>query len=316
MKNLINNYKEKSYEEKTILKTIFSLFFSTILTCSKFIIGFFTDYNLISIAIFTFCILFAKFECIVGIKKEKNRNTFISIFLFISSIIYICSMCRMFFIDRHIKNQSIIYVITISLISFVELGCSITGLIKTTNKGQYYQNIKIINFCVALIAILTTQISILNMTSKTNSVDILNAYTGIAVGIFIALCAIFIFFAPITRTIGREHNVFQLKNSSENKLIDMNKPTFKLILHKSLVYGSYYYIANISDKNLVDGNIEQSKSIWNNMHLFWKIICCILSEILIFIWLIGRLFFFLRTINLPKKLEIKMKNNGFIKINN
>ena len=46
----------------------------------------------------------------------------------------------------------------------------------------------------------------------------------------------------------------------------------------------------------------------------WKIVCCILSEILIFVWLTGRMIFFFRSINLPKRLEIKMKNSGFAKV--
>ncbi len=317
MRNLISKYREMPFEQKTILKTIIGLCFSAVLACGKLVIGLFTDYNMISIAVYTFGILLAKFECVLGVKTNKRtfkqRNILTAVFLFVSSIFYIGFMCRMFFIERHIKSQSMVYVLLLAFISFVELGFAIAGLIRTKNKGHYYRNIKIINFCVALIAILTTQMSILNMNSETGVGNIANAYSGIGVGIFIALCAIFILFAPKTSVIDREHNAFKLENETKNKLIDLNGETFEILLSWSTVYGSYVYRATVKD-GIIDGHIERNKSLWKRMHLFWKIICCILSEILLFVWLIGRLFFFFRSINLPKRLESKMNNNGFIKI--
>lgn len=317
MRNLIRKYREMPFEQKTILKTIIGLCFSAVLACGKLVIGLFTDYNMISIAVYTIGILFAKFECVLGVKTNKRtfkqRNIMTAVFLFVSSVFYIGFMCRMFFIERHIKSQSMVYVLLLVFISFVELGFAIAGLIRTKNKGHYYRNIKIINFCVALIAILTTQMSILNMNSETGIVNIANAYSGIGVGIFIALCAIYILFAPKTSVIDREHNIFKLENATKNKLIDLNGETVEVLLSWSTVYGSYVYRATVKD-GIIDGHIERNKSLWKSMHLFWKIICCILSEILLFVWLIGRLFFFFRSINLPKRLEIKMSNNGFVKI--
>ena len=317
MKNLIRKYREMPFEQKTILKTIIGLCFSAVLACGKLVIGLFTDYNLISIAVYTFSILLAKSECILGVKTNKRtfkqRNIFTAVFLFISSVFYIGFMCRMFFIERHIKSQSMVYVLLLAFISFVELGFAIAGLIRTKNKGHYYRNIKIINFCVALIAILTTQMSILNMYSESGLVNIENAYSGIGVGIFIALCAIFILSAPKISVIDREHNVFKLENKTKNKLIDLNNATVEILLSWSTVYGSYVYRATVKD-GITDGHIERNKSLWRRMHLFWKIICCILSEILLFVWLLGRLLLFFRTINLPKRLERKMNNNGFVKI--
>ncbi len=317
MKNLIRKYREMPFEQKTILKTIIGLCFSAVLACGKLVIGLFTDYNLISIAVYTFSILLAKSECILGVKTNKRtfkqRNILTAVFLFISSVFYIGFMCRMFFIERHIKSQSMVYVLLLAFISFVELGFAIAGLIRTKNKGHYYRNIKIINFCVALIAILTTQMSILNMYSESGLVNIENAYSGIGVGIFIALCAIFILSAPKISVIDREHNVFKLENKTKNKLIDLNNATVEILLSWSTVYGSYVYRATVKD-GITDGHIERNKSLWRRMHLFWKIICCILSEILLFVWLLGRLLLFFRTINLPKRLERKMNNNGFVKI--
>lgn len=318
MRKLICKYKEMTFEQKTVLKTILDLCFSSILACGKLIIGLFTDRNMISIAVYTFGILLAKLECVLGEMTNKRtfkqRNILTSIFLFLSSAMYIGFMCQMFFIERRIKDNGMLYVLLLAFISFVELGFAIAGLFNSKVKGHYIRNIKIINFCIALIAILTTQMSILNMNSETDVVNIANAYSGIGVGIFIALCAVFILVAPQTSVIDREHNVFTLKNADKNTLINLDKATVEIVLSRSNVYGSYVYRATIQDGKTIDGNIEREKSLWKRMHVILKILCCILSEILVFVWLIGRLIFFLRSLNLPKRLERKMNKNGLEKV--
>lgn len=317
MKNLIRKYREMSFEQKTIIKTILGLCFSTVLALGKLVIGLFTDYNMISIAVYTFGILLAKLECVLGIKSNKltfkQRNILIAVFLFLSSFFYIGFMYRMFFIERTLKDNGMIFVLLLAFISFLELGFAIAGLIRTKNKGHLYRDIKIINFCIALVAILTTQMAILNLTSETDVVSIANAYTGIGVGIFIALCAVYILFAPKISVVDREHNVFVLKDETKNKLINMENDTVEILLCRSNVYGSYIYRAIVQDGQ-VNGHIERGTTLWKRMHIILKIICCILSEILLFVWLFGRLIFMFRSINLPKRLERKMKNNGFAKV--
>lgn len=317
MRNFIRKYRELPFEQKTIINTISGLCFSTVLAIGKLVIGLFTDYNMISIAVYTFGILLAKFECVLGLKSNKltlkQRNVLIAIFLFVSSIFYIGFMCRMFFIERRIKNGGMSYVLLLALISFIELGFAIAGLFNSKVKGHYVRNIKIINFCTALIAILTTQMAILNMNSDNGVVSIANAYAGIGVGIFIALCAVYILFAPKISVIDREHNVFELKDETKNRLINLENNTVEILLCHSGVYGSYIYRATIQNGQ-VNGNIERSATIWRRMHVLLKILCCILSEILFFVWLAGRFIFMFRSINIPGRLERKMKNNGFIKI--
>ena len=115
MRNLLRKYKELSFEQKTLYKTIIGLCFSTVLACGKLVIGLFTDYNMISIAVYTFGILFAKLECVLGIKPNKRtfkqRNILIAVFLFIASVFYIGFMVRMFFIERKLKDNGMIYVL-------------------------------------------------------------------------------------------------------------------------------------------------------------------------------------------------------------
>lgn len=316
--NIIRKYKDMSFEQKTIINTIISLCVSAVLACGKLIIGLFTDYNMISIAVYSFGILLAKFECVMGVKTNKRsfrqRNILTALFLFISSVLYIGFMCRMFFIELRIKNNGFYYVLILAFISFVELGVAIAGLFRTKDKGHYYRNIRLINLCIALIAIMTTQMNILNWRSGFDIVHIANTYSGIGIGAFIALCAVYILIAPITNIIGREYNAFKLNIDSRNDLIDLKKDNMTITLCRSFIYGSYVYRAAIENGSIVRGNIERDRSLWKHMHIFWKIICCILSEILIFIWAAGRLLLFFRSINLPKRLEKIMNANGFIKI--
>ncbi len=316
MNSIFRKYREMTFEQKTLIKTVVGLCCSAVLATGKFVIGFFTDYSLCSAAVYTFAILISKFECVLGIKSEKRsfktRNNLVAASLLISSVFYIGFTFVFASFGRTDKEYSLVYVVALACISFAELGFAIYGIIRTKDKGHYYRNIKIINFCVAIIALLTTQMTILDFASKSDTI-VYNSYSGIGVGCFIALCAVYIFTSPIITVNEREHNVFELKSADKNDLIDMQKPTAEIMLCKSRVYGSYVYRAEVRATN-VDGNIERDTSLWKRLDLPLKILCCILSEILIFVWLIGRAVFFIRSMNLPKRLERMMTDAGFIKI--
>ena len=314
VKHFIRTYRAWPYEQKTVAKTVIGICGSALLAFGKLAIGLFTDYDLVGIAVYTFALLLAKLECVLGLTNDKQtfrrRNTLAAGFLFLSSLLYIAFMSRMFFIERTVRNRGMMYVLLLAFISFCELGFAIAGLFRTKDKGHLCRNIKIINFCVALIAILTTQISILNMHSETNVVHIGNAYSGIGVGCFIALCAVYILIAPKTSVVGREHQRFTLTEPARNHLIPMREAQTELLLCRSFLYGDYLFRATVREE-LVEGDIVRGKSLWKRMHVLWKILCCILSEILIFVWLFGRAILFLRTIDLPARLTRTMRNNGF-----
>ncbi len=316
MRNLIRKYRNLSFEQRTIIITIVCLCFSTLFACGKLVIGLFTDYNLCIIGVYTLAMLLAKLECVLAVKSNrrsfKTRNTLIAVFLIVSSVIYIGFMSRMLFSVRRHREYGLTYVGLVAFISFAELGFAISGILRTKNRGLFYRNIKIINFCISLMAILTTQITILDYCSPSNT-DVYNAYAGIGVGVFIIICAVYILLAPRICVTDREHNVFGLENAAANRLIDMSNPTAEILLCKSKVYGSYIYSATVQG-GVVDGNIGRGKSLWKQMHVLLKILCVILSEILIFAWLIGRFIFFLRSINLPDRLGKIMTRNGFKKI--
>lgn len=218
-------------------------------------------------------------------------------------------MARLFFVQRTPSTYTLNYVVLLAFIAFAELGFAIVGMIRTKRKGLYYRNIKIANMGMALIAILTTQMSLLDFT-ETKNTDIYNAFSGIAVGLFIALSALYVFFAPKISLVGRESNVFV--GDGTQTVATNGQGNVKILLVSSRVYGSYVYVAKLDGKTL-SGEIRQEASLWKKMPVALKILCCVLSEILIFVWLAGYLVFFLRCINLPAQLERKMKTLNFSK---
>ncbi len=306
-------YKNASFEQRTIFKTVVSLCFSSALACGKFVIGLFSDYGLCIIAVYTFALLLAKLQCVAGAASKKNsfkkRNALMATFLMLSSIVYAGFMCRSLFVAPPKRDYGLGYVLFVAFISFSELGFALAGIFRTKNKGHFYRDIKIINFCMALIAILTTQTVILDFMSEADA-RIYNAYTGMGIGAFIAACAVFIAVAPKLSVVGREHNVFELVEAEKNKIVCGG--ALELVLLKSAVYGAYIYRARFAGGRL-EGDIVRGPSLWKRMNIFLKILCCVLSEILVFAWLIGRAVLFVRSANLPARLEGIMVANGFKK---
>ena len=234
--------------------------------------------------------------------------------MFISSAIYIGFMGRGLFVSRSHASYQIYYVCFVALIAFLELGFSLVGIARTKNRGHYYRDIKVINFCIALIALLTTQITILDFTATTN-VDKYNAWAGIIIGIVIAMCAVYILVAPKISIVDREHHAFILNQPDKNQLVDMSHTPSSLPLCKSAIYGTYSY-NYIVEKDKVEGDIVLGKGFWHKINLPIKILCCLLAEILIFAWLIGKFIYFVRSANFPQKLENKFLDNGFEKFEN
>lgn len=316
MKNLIRKYREWSFEKRTVWITGLSLCCSTVLSCGKFAIGLFSDYDLCMIAVYTLAIALAKFEYLLAATSDKRpfrtRNRLAAAFLFLASILYVGLMFILLASERNNRQTSLLHAELLAIISFTELTFAIVGIFRTKNKGLCYQNLKIINLCVALIAMLTTQTALLDYT-ETKNAHFFNSYTGMGVGAIIALCAIYLFLSPKISLSGKERNAFVLHRPERNELIDFGASSCIVVLVKSRVYGSYCYRAVVT-KEFVDGAIERDPSCWKQIHILWKIIFCILSEILIPVWLVGRFGFFLRSVCLPKRLERIMRTNGYERV--
>lgn len=315
MKKLLQKYKEMTFEERTVFFTGVTLCVSAAATVGKFVLGLFTDYILCVAALFNALLLFAKLECLLGIKNDKvsfeKRNLTISVLLFIAGLVYVVYMGGRLFRSVDGERYTGVQSILTAFVGFVEMGLAILGLIQTKRKGHLYRDIKIINFASAMTAIMTAQIALLSAYSQYS--DAPNAYMGIGVGVITALLAVYVYFAPQISIIDREYNAFRLLDEEKNGLVDMSADETVIPLCESKIYGDYIYRAKVNGEN-VSGKIEKGEGFFNALPIFWKIILIILSEILIFVWLIGYVVFFCKTVNLPKQLEEKMIENGFEKI--
>lgn len=312
MKRVIKKYKEKSYEERLIITATVTMSVSLIIAVGKALIGLFFDPVMLAVGLFNLMLMIAKLSCIIGAKKGvkfKKRNTYTAVFLFLGGILYILYMSAGLRHDMPTKEYSMTVAILIATIAFTEMGLAIYGLAKTKEKGHDYRNIKIIAFVSALIAIMTAQIALLSFSSE-EDMTVYNSFTGIGIGVITALLSIYIYFAPEISIIDREHNVFILGDPSRNTLVDMTLGEVDIKLKKSRIYGDYIYRAKI-DGDTLDGHIIKNKYFWKRLHILLKILVIVLSEILIFAWLIGYAFYFVSAINMPKKLCRLMENNGF-----
>lgn len=314
MIHFIRKYRAMPFEDRLVLRASLGLCFSAALTAGKFVIGILTDINLCIIAVYTCAILLAKLQCVRGAKRPTRKGTALTAAsLFFASVVYSAFMGSFAFVGRAHGDYGIIHAIFLACIAFFELGFAISGIFRTVDRGYAYLNIKIIDFCIALIALLTAQVAILNITSVRNT-DVYNSFAGMGVGIVIAFCALYILIAPKVGLFGKEQQNFLLRDATKNGLIDMKKTAVSLMLCRSFVYGSYVYEAAVSGP-FVEGRIVRTESLWKRMDLFWKIVCCILSEILVFVWLFGSALLFFRSMNLPKRLQKRMAENGFTPLN-
>lgn len=312
--NWIKKYKGWSLEDKTIFATKISICLHCILAITKSLFAVWNGVFFFIAGCMNVFLMLAKTECYFGIKKNnrsfKFRNRMVALFLLCASLVYIIYMARLVCFSVPVRKYSPFLAINIAFISFVELGIAIRGLFIISKKGHYYRNIKIINFCSALTAIVLTQVAILSFSSEANH-NFVNGMVGIGVGIVILILAVYIYFAPKTSIIDREHNVYRCLQSYPT--IEIKDNIFELVLVKSFWYGNYIYRAEY-DSGILNGHIYKTSGGFKKLPVIVKIICIILSEILIFVYAGGALIYYFRTIRIIDKLDLYLKNNHFEKI--
>ncbi|MBQ8405021.1 MAG: hypothetical protein IJX09_00065 [Clostridia bacterium] len=315
MRNWIREYRKHTYEEKLMIRTPFMIAGSTLLALGKMTIGLFSDYIMCAVGGFGLLLVAAKLQCVFGVRSKRRsftwRNTVISVCLFTAGLVYMLYMLYELIAKPPAKEYSPVIAVLVAAIAFTEMGFAVYGLVRTKRKGHFYRDVKIISFISAMTAILTAQIALLSTFSE-NMQHYYNAFTGLAVGGVTVLLSIYVYFAPTLSIIDREHNIFVLIDAEKNRLITMDEQETELVLHESNIYGNYVYRAKIDGKR-VDGHIVKGQGFFKDLHLAWKIILLIFSEILIFVWLGGYVVYYCKTANLPDKLKEKMQQNGFEK---
>lgn len=313
MVRLLDKYRSLTFEEKTIFGAKFSILFNALLAVGKLIVGVFNSVFFIASGIVNVFIMMSKLECYVGVKYPRkssfeHRNTLIGLFLLLAGSQYSIYMARVLIYDVEVRKYGMFLGITIALVSFIELGVAIKGCFDSFGKGHYYRNIKSINLCSALTAIVLTEVAIMSFASETDS-RLINGLFGLVVGIIIILVAIFIFFAPKVSILDREHNVY--KTNYEGNII--REQEIKIFLTNSNFYGNYVYVG-VKKENLIDGHIVKEKSPIFKWNIYIKIFVIVLSEILIFPYAVGALIFYFKNARLVRMLDEKMIKLGYIKV--
>lgn len=312
IKEWINRYRSMTFENKTEFMLKFSIFSNASFAIGKIILSLFQGVFFFVAGVLNIFIMMSKLECFLGIrnnnKEEFNkRNTLIGLFLLFAGLQYAIYMARLIFSDVETMKYGMILGISIACISFVELGFAIKGIFDVQGKGHYYRNIKIINLCSALTAIVLTEVAIMSFASNVDS-RFIDGLFGVVVGFIIVLISIFVFVAPKVSLVDKEYN--------EYKMIDDSaiKEDVCIKLSNSKFYADFYY-KGVYEDGFIKGYIEKGKSpIWK-WNPFVLALVITLSEILIFPYAVGALVSYFQNYKLLNVLDFKMKDLGYVKVN-
>lgn len=293
------------------LATISSLSLNLFIGIGKWILAIFSGVVFFVSGVVNILMGIAKLISYIGLLNNdsdfKKRNFVVSFLVFLSGAEYFIYMLNVYLGNFSLSAYEMPIALLIALVSFIEIGVAIYGLVKIKGRGHSFKNIKLINFVLALEAMVLTETAILSFT-ESETFTLSSSLFGLIIGIFVMVLSLFMFLSPFITITNQEQNDFLLTQKSKNNLI---KEEGSLTLAKSFIYGNYVYLYKFNGE-VVSGNIIKEDGFWRKTHLLIKIILIILSEILIFVWLIGRFIYFLRCIFLLKKLQKVMIENGFI----
>lgn len=312
MKKLIKKYRSFTFEERTVFMTGLSILLHFVLAIGKIILSYFFGVFFLVAGCMNAFLMLSKLECFLGVKYPhkktfKYRNNMIGIFLILAGFEYAIYMTRMIFTDVELMQYNDFLAINIALISFIEMGVAIKGIFNSLGKGHYYRNIKLINMCSALSAIVLTEVALMSFAADFDS-RVMDGAFGMAVGVIFILIAIYILIAPKISIVDKKHNVYKSLKGNSN----LEEEKVEIVLTNSKFYCNYTYVGICKD-GIINGYIETGKSPLFNYNIYFKIGMIILSEILIFPYAVGALIFHFKNSVLIKKLDCIMKEKGYIK---
>ena len=312
LKEIIKRFNKEDRLFK--LTTICSLSLNLFIGIGKWILAIFSGVVFFVSGVVNILMGVAKLISYIGLLNNdsdfKKRNFLVSFLVFLSGAEYFIYMLNVYLGNFSLSAYEMPIALLIALVSFIEIGVAIYGLVKIRGRSHSFKNIKLINFVLALEAMVLTETAILSFT-ESETFTLSSSLFGLITGIFVMVLSLFMFLSPFITITNQEQNDFHLIEKSKNNLI---KEEGSLTLAKSFIYGNYVYIYKFNKFNgeVVSGNIIKEDGFWKKTHLLIKIILIVLSEILIFVWLIGRFIYFLRCMFLIKKLQKVMIGNGFI----
>lgn len=310
MKEWLKKYRALSFEDRTIFNTRFSVVFNMIMAYGKFILAFFFGIFFFIAGIVNMCLSLSKLQCYWGIRRTDRRsftyrNRFIGFTIIVAGTQYAIYMARLIFTNTEIMKYNEILAIMIAFVSFVELAIAIKGLFTAAGRGHYYRNIKLINMCSAMTAMVLTMIALLSFASDADN-RLLCGISGVSVGALIVVLGVYVLYAPKISVVDKEHNVYKCNDLLKEEDIEIK-------LTESKFYASYYYKGSMKN-GIVDGHIVKGKTPIFNWNIYILILVCVLSEILIFPYAVGAIVYYFKNSTLIYRLDKIMLDSGYEKV--
>lgn len=317
MKNLILKFKNLVPQKRASLMSFVSAIWNGVLAIGKTVFALFKGIFFFMSGVINIFFALAKLECYFGLKNYNNktfgyRNVRVGVCLLLAGFEYSLYMASLIWGHRQVMQYSDFLSINIALIAFIELGIAISGMFTIKDKGHYFRDIKLINLCSAMTALMWAEVALLSFTTGATNMFICGI-TGAIVGLVIILIAIYIFFAPRISLVDRKYNKYKIIFHQKNKLKMDKDNSISITLSTSKIYGNYCYEGEYKN-GIVSGKIFRTKGMWSSLNIYYKIAIIILSEILIFAYGIGALIFFFKNIKVVKRLDQIMLENGYEKI--
>lgn len=289
------------YENKSIFYTRLSLVGNICWVSLKLILGFLVSYVFLASALFQIFIVISKAYLYFNIKKRDYAKIidyhFVGIITLFASVLY-----GFYFLSirDNLKNYEMNVAILFAIAAFVEIGVSLFGIFKTKKGVPLFHILKLLNFSVALTSLVLCQRAICSFADTAGEMDFLNKYMGFIVSIIIFMISLYIYFGA---HLGRDNCYYTYKG----------KISGDIYMTKSRIYPNYYY-KYICENNLITGKIEISKNPLFHKNIFVTVLIIVFSEILIFPYLLGLLFFQIRYSNIGLKLDKNMSDRNLKKL--
>ena len=309
---LFNKIRSISFEKKTLVMTEMSMSLQILLVLGKFVLAIFKGIFFFVAGIVTIFAILAKLETCFGIinphkKSLEFRNNLTSLFICLMGILYSVYMSRLLYTDLEIRSYGVFVGVSIIVISILELILAIYGCFKAYGKGHYFRNAKLIDLCLAITAIVLTEIAVTSFFPSDAS-RLLDGIFGVVGGILIVIIGIYMYAAPKLTIEEHKYNIYFISN---NNLKQYDKIVVRL--SNSRLYGNYVYEGLVIGDQ-IEGVIKKEKSPINQYSFIARVFINLLIIIFLIPYSLGSLFFHLQGPKIVRKLDKYMLSKGYNKI--
>lgn len=311
MRHIVKRYFALTHSDRKWLHTAVSVLFTAFVVIGKFVLAVFGGVFFFVSGVLSLFMLLAKYFCLRGNRAgDENIETYnhiIGIFVLLAGIQYAIYMGRLLYSNADTVKYSMEMGIAIATVSFAELIAAIVSHIRTHGDNAFLKHIKKINLCSALTAMVLTEAAIMSFAHAGDN-RFTDAVFGLCVGAVISVIGVYIIFSDRISLCGHEKNRYVRVKSGNDSVRD----TLEISLYRSSVFPEIRFIGRING-DFCDGRIVKGKSPIFQWNPFLLVLVCILSEILIFPYLIGLFAVNIRHHRLLQVLDAEMCRRGFVR---